>query len=81
MSISSSVTGLYFTGDGAYRDKDGHYQITGRVDDVINIKGRRLGTAEVESALVSSEVVKYNAWYTSLYHVRLLGQVVAFPCV
>ncbi|XP_065827970.1 acetyl-coenzyme A synthetase 2-like, mitochondrial [Oscarella lobularis] len=43
--------GLYFTGDGAYRDVDGHYRITGRVDDVINVKGHRLGTAEVESAL------------------------------
>jgi len=45
-------TGVYFTGDGAYRDADGHYQITGRVDDVINSKGHRLGTAEVESAMV-----------------------------
>ena len=44
--------GYYFTGDGAYRDADGHYQITGRVDDVINIKGHRLGTAELESAMV-----------------------------
>ena len=43
--------GLYFTGDGARRDGDGHYQITGRVDDVINVKGHRLGTAEVESAI------------------------------
>ena len=45
--------GMYFTGDGAYRDKDGHYRITGRVDDVINVKGHRLGTAELESAMVS----------------------------
>ena len=44
--------GVYFTGDGALRDGDGHYQITGRVDDVINAKGHRLGTAEVESAMV-----------------------------
>jgi acetyl-CoA synthetase len=43
--------GYYFTGDGAYRDGDGHYKITGRVDDVINIKGHRLGTAELESAM------------------------------
>ena len=48
----SIFTGVYFTGDGAYRDADGHYQITGRVDDVINAKGHRLGTAEVESAMV-----------------------------
>jgi acetyl-CoA synthetase len=46
-------TGRYFTGDGCRRDKDGYYQITGRVDDVINVSGHRMGTAEVESALVS----------------------------
>jgi acetyl-CoA synthetase len=45
--------GKYFTGDGARRDKDGYYWITGRVDDVINVAGHRLGTAEVESALVA----------------------------
>jgi acetyl-CoA synthetase len=44
--------GKYFTGDGCRRDKDGYYWITGRVDDVINVSGHRLGTAEVESALV-----------------------------
>jgi acetyl-CoA synthetase len=49
--------GYYFTGDGAYRDKDGYYWITGRVDDVINVSGHRLGTAEVESALVAHEKV------------------------
>ena len=45
--------GMYFTGDGARRDEDGYYWITGRVDDVINVSGHRLGTAEVESALVA----------------------------
>jgi acetyl-CoA synthetase len=45
--------GMYFTGDGCRRDEDGYYWITGRVDDVINVSGHRLGTAEVESALVS----------------------------
>ena len=45
--------GLYFTGDGCRRDEDGYYWITGRVDDVINVSGHRIGTAEVESALVS----------------------------
>jgi acetyl-CoA synthetase len=44
--------GMYFTGDGARRDQDGYYWITGRVDDVLNVSGHRLGTAEVESALV-----------------------------
>jgi acetyl-CoA synthetase len=45
--------GLYFTGDGCRRDEDGYYWITGRVDDVINVSGHRIGTAEVESSLVS----------------------------
>jgi acetyl-CoA synthetase len=45
--------GLYFTGDGCRRDEDGYYWITGRVDDVINVSGHRIGTAEVESALVA----------------------------
>jgi len=45
--------GMYFTGDGARRDEDGYYWITGRVDDVLNVSGHRLGTAEIESALVS----------------------------
>ena len=49
----SQYPGYYFTGDGCRRDEDGYYWITGRVDDVLNISGHRLGTAEVESALVS----------------------------
>ncbi len=49
----STYKGLYFTGDGARRDTDGYYWITGRVDDVINVSGHRIGTAEVESALVA----------------------------
>ena len=49
--------GYYFTGDGARRDKDGYYWITGRVDDVLNVSGHRLGTAEIESALVLHEKV------------------------
>ncbi len=53
----SSYPGLYFTGDGARRDEDGYYWITGRVDDVINVSGHRIGTAEVESALVSHPAV------------------------
>jgi acetyl-CoA synthetase len=44
--------GLYFTGDGCRRDEDGYYWVTGRIDDVLNVSGHRLGTAEVESALV-----------------------------
>ena len=48
----STYPGMYFTGDGARRDQDGYYWITGRVDDVLNVSGHRLGTAELESALV-----------------------------
>ncbi len=53
----SQYPGYYFTGDGCHRDKDGYYWITGRVDDVINVSGHRMGTAEVESALVAHEAV------------------------
>ncbi len=49
----SDIPGVYFTGDGARRDEDGYFWITGRVDDVLNVSGHRLGTAEIESALVS----------------------------
>jgi acetyl-CoA synthetase len=53
----STYPGKYFTGDGCRRDADGYYWITGRVDDVINVSGHRLGTAEIESALVAHEAV------------------------
>ncbi len=49
----SAFEGMYFTGDGARRDKDGYYWITGRVDDVLSVSGHRMGTAEIESALVA----------------------------
>jgi acetyl-CoA synthetase len=61
----AAYPGLYFTGDGALRDKDGNYRITGRVDDVLNVSGHRIGTAEVENAInmhsgvVESAVVGY----------------------
>ena len=48
----STYRDAYFTGDGAKRDKDGYFWITGRVDDVLNVSGHRLGTAEIESSLV-----------------------------
>ncbi|NJM29908.1 MAG: acetate--CoA ligase [Rhizobiales bacterium] len=57
----SAYKGMYFTGDGCRRDEDGFYWITGRVDDVINVSGHRLGTAEVESALVSHSQVSEAA--------------------
>ena len=44
---------MYYTGDGAYRHKGGYYQITGRMDDVVNVSGHRLGTAEIEDVMVS----------------------------
>jgi acetyl-CoA synthetase len=53
----SSYPGRYFTGDGCRRDEDGYYWITGRVDDVLNVSGHRMGTAEVESALVAHDKV------------------------
>ena len=57
----STYPGNYFTGDGARRDADGYYWITGRVDDVLNVSGHRLGTAEIESALVAHEKVAESA--------------------
>ena len=57
----STYKGMYFTGDGCRRDEDGYYWITGRVDDVLNVSGHRLGTAEVESALVSHALVSEAA--------------------
>jgi acetyl-CoA synthetase len=57
----STYPGKYFTGDGCRRDQDGYYWITGRVDDVINVSGHRLGTAEVESALVAHHAVAESA--------------------
>ncbi len=53
----SDIPGKYFTGDGAHRDQDGYYQVIGRIDDVLNVSGHRIGTAEVESSLVAHEAV------------------------
>ncbi|RYD61494.1 MAG: acetyl-coenzyme A synthetase, partial [Sphingomonadales bacterium] len=53
----STFPGRYFTGDGCRRDEDGYYWITGRIDDVINVSGHRMGTAEIESALVAHHKV------------------------
>ena len=52
----SDVKGMYFTGDGARRDSDGYFWIMGRVDDVLNVSGHRLGTAEIESALCVASI-------------------------
>jgi acetyl-CoA synthetase len=53
----SQIPGMYFTGDGARKDKDGYFWVMGRVDDVLNVSGHRLSTMEVESALVAHEAV------------------------
>lgn len=57
----SNYKGWYFTGDGARRDKDGYFWVMGRVDDVVNVSGHRLGTAEIESSIVSHPVVAESA--------------------
>ncbi|CBI76956.1 protein of unknown function [Bartonella clarridgeiae 73] len=57
----STYKGKYFTGDGCKRDSDGYYWITGRIDDILNVSGHRLGTAELESALVSHPYVSEAA--------------------
>jgi acetyl-CoA synthetase len=76
----SDVPGMYFTGDGARRDKDGYFWIMGRIDDVLNVSGHRLGTAEVESALVSHEAVA-EAAVVGMPH-ELKGQgIAAFVCL
>ena len=65
--------GCYFTGDGARRDEDGYYWITGRVDDVINVSGHRMGTAEVESALVLHDAVAEAAVVGYPHHIKGQG--------
>ena len=62
--------GMYFTGDGARRDEDGYYWITGRVDDVLNVSGHRLGTAEIESALISHAAVAEAAVVGYPHHIK-----------
>jgi acetyl-CoA synthetase len=71
----SDVPGMYFTGDGARRDNDGYFWIMGRIDDVLNVSGHRLGTAEVESALVSHDAVA-EAAVVGMPH-ELKGQGIA----
>jgi acetyl-CoA synthetase len=75
----SMYPGLYFTGDGCRRDEDGYYWITGRVDDVLNVAGHRLGTAEVESALVRSGLVAEAAVIGIPHEIK--GQGIGAFCV
>ena len=72
-SYLSTYPGKYFTGDGARRDADGYYWITGRVDDVLNVSGHRLGTAEVESALVLHPKVAEAAVVGYPHHIKGQG--------
>jgi len=76
----SRVKGMYFSGDGARRDKDGYFWIMGRVDDVINVSGHRLGTMEVESALVSHETVAEAAVVGMPHEIKGTG-IAAFVTV
>ena len=69
----SAYPGYYFTGDGARRDEDGYYWITGRVDDVLNVSGHRMGTAEVESALVLHDAVAEAAVVGFPHHIKGQG--------
>ena len=69
----SRFPNLYFTGDGCTRDADGYYWITGRVDDVINVSGHRLGTAEIESALVAHDAVSEAAVVGYPHHIKGTG--------
>jgi acetyl-CoA synthetase len=75
----STYPGLYFTGDGCRRDHDGYYWITGRVDDVLNVAGHRLGTAEVESAIVRSGLVAEAAVVGVPHEIK--GQGIGAFCV
>ena len=69
----SAYPGYYFTGDGARRDDDGYYWITGRVDDVLNVSGHRLGTAEIESALVLHSAIAEAAVVGALHDIKGQG--------
>ena len=73
----SDVPGMYFTGDGARRDNDGYFWIMGRIDDVINVSGHRLGTAEVESAIVSHPSVAEGRLRAGIMPHELKGQGLA----
>jgi len=69
----STYPGYYFTGDGVKRDEDGYYWITGRIDDVLNVSGHRIGTAEIESALVAHEAVAEAAVVGYPHHIKGTG--------
>jgi len=71
--------GYYFTGDGCYRDKEGYYFVIGRVDDVLNVSGHRLGTAELENALVRHDACSESAVIGIPHPIK--GQAICAYCV
>ncbi|WP_336978382.1 acetate--CoA ligase [Altererythrobacter fulvus] len=77
----STFRGYYFTGDGCRRDEDGYYWITGRIDDVINVSGHRMGTAEVESALVAHDAVAEAAVVGMPHDIKGQGIYAYVTCV
>ena len=77
----STFKGYYFTGDGCRRDEDGYYWITGRIDDVINVSGHRMGTAEVESALVAHDAVAEAAVVGMPHDIKGQGIYAYVTCV
>jgi len=77
----STFKGYYFTGDGSRRDEDGYYWITGRIDDVINVSGHRMGTAEIESALVAHDAVAEAAVVGMPHDIKGQGIYAYVTCV
>lgn len=65
------LSGYFFTGDGAYCSKDGYYQITGRLDDVINVSGHRIGTAEIEDVVVRPKHLKKQFYSRKILYIYL----------
>jgi acetyl-CoA synthetase len=76
----STYKGLYFTGDGARRDEDNYYRITGRVDDVINVSGHRIGTAEVEEAINEHVLVTESAVVGFAHEIKGQGLYAFVTC-
>lgn len=83
MLASSSLThlGFYFSGDGALRDEDGDYRITGRVDDMINSKGHIIGTAELECAMVNPMYLTFVNFVTAFSITGLMISVLDCCCL
>ncbi|NWU00594.1 ACS2L synthetase, partial [Urocynchramus pylzowi] len=74
----TSYPGFFFTGDGAYRTSEGYYQLTGRLDDIINISGHRLGTAEVENAVNHHVAVAESAVIGYPHEIKGEGKMLSF---